>query len=75
MYVFFTKSLIRSIASSAGSTPERWKKHGCMIVLMRLPIPVSAATANASMTQKSICLSTSCLWTSAGRRSQISPGP
>ena len=46
-----------------------------MIVLIRVPMPVSAATARASMTQKSIFLSTSWRWTSMGRRSQISSGP
>ena len=46
-----------------------------MIVLMRLPMPTSVATANASMTQKSIRLSMSCCWTLPGRWSQTSFGP
>ena len=32
---------MRAMASSAGSTPASWKKHGCMTVLMRPPIPTS----------------------------------
>ena len=32
------------IASSFGKTPEIAKKHVCMIVLIRTPIPVSFAT-------------------------------
>jgi len=46
-----------------------------MIVLMRLPMPVSAATAIASITQRLICLATSWCWISAGRCSQTSSGP
>ena len=41
---------IAAIASSRGSTPESAKKHGCMTVLMRPPIPASRATAFASIT-------------------------
>ncbi len=37
--------LICSIASSRGSTPEIAKKHVCMIVLMRVPMPVAFATS------------------------------
>ena len=41
---FSTDALMWPIASSAGSTPARAKKHGCMTVLMRLPICASRAT-------------------------------
>ncbi len=74
-YVFSTKSLIRAMASCGGRTSARWKKHGCMIVLMRLPMPTSVATAKASITQRSIALSMSCCCTSRGRWSQTSSGP
>ena len=66
-YVFWTNALIRAIASSGGRIPASWKKHGCMTVLIRLPIPTSSATARASITQKSISLSTSWRWTPPGR--------
>ncbi len=66
-YVFSTKALIRAIASSAGRIPASWKKHGCMMVLIRLPMPASSATATASITQKSISLSRSSCWTPPGR--------
>ena len=55
--------------------PTRWKKQGCMTVLMRLPMPISAATAIASITHRSICFSTSWCWISTGRCSQTSSGP
>ena len=38
-----------SIASSRGSTPLMAKKQVCIIVLMRVPIPVSFATEYASI--------------------------
>ena len=41
---------MRAIASSRGSTPEIAKKHVCMIVLMRVPMPAAFATAYASIT-------------------------
>ncbi len=66
---------MRAIASSAGRIPASWKKHGCMTVLMRLPIPASSATAKASIIQKSIALSISKRWTAPGRCSQTSSGP
>ena len=34
---------MRATASSAGRTPDRAKKQGCITVLMRLPMPSSAA--------------------------------
>ena len=43
-YVFSTDALMWPIASSAGRTPDRAKKHGCMTVLTRLPICASRAT-------------------------------
>ena len=42
-----------AIASSGGSTPASWKKHGCITVLMRFPMPVSRATWSASITHRS----------------------
>ena len=36
--------LMAAMASSRGSTPLMAKKQVCMIVLMRLPMPVSRAT-------------------------------
>ena len=42
--------LIWAMASSRGSTPEMAKKQVCITVLMRVPMPVSRATAKASMT-------------------------
>ena len=61
--------------SSAGSTPDSEKKQGCITVLMRLPMPTSVATAMASITHRSMCLSTSLRWTSDGSWSQTSAGP
>ena len=49
-YAFSTKALMAAMASASGSTPESLKKQGCITVLMRLPMPTSAATAKASMT-------------------------
>ena len=43
-------SLIASIASSLGSTPDSAKKQTCMMVLMRPPMPLSRATLVASIT-------------------------
>ena len=43
-------SLMRAIASSRGSTPDSAKKHVCMIVLMRVPMPLQRATSSASIT-------------------------
>ncbi|OQC55922.1 MAG: hypothetical protein BWX54_01656 [Verrucomicrobia bacterium ADurb.Bin018] len=38
------ESLILAMASSLGSTPEMAKKHVCMMVLTRVPMPVRSAT-------------------------------
>ena len=63
---------MRAMASSAGSTPASAKKHGCMTVLMRLPIPTSRATASASITQKPMRLSIELLLHLVG---QVGPTP
>jgi len=71
-YVFCTDSLMRARASSAGSTPARAKKQGCMTVLMRLPMPTSAAMRSASITQKRRRLSMIWRCTHSGRWSHTS---
>jgi hypothetical protein len=43
------ESLIASIASAFGSTPEMAKKQTCITVLIRPPIPLSRATLTASI--------------------------
>ena len=71
-YVRSTSSLICAIASSGRSTPESWKKQGCMIVLIRFPMPTSRAIWSASMTHTATPLSMICCWTSTGIRSHTS---
>jgi hypothetical protein len=44
--------LMASIACCAGSTPEMAKKHVCITVLMRPPIPASRATLLPSMNKE-----------------------
>ncbi len=41
---FLMECLIFAMASSLGRTPEMAKKHGCMMVLTREPMPVRSAT-------------------------------
>ena len=50
------ESLTAAIACSRGSTPERWKKQACMMVLMQPPMPASRATLPALMTNSFACL-------------------
>ena len=66
-YVLRMASLMRSIASSRGNTPESAKKHVCMTVLIRDPIPAWRATSNASTTWNSSRLSMICCCTSRGK--------
>jgi hypothetical protein len=64
-----------AIASSRGSTPLIAKKHVCITVLTRPPMPASRATRLPSITKKRSRLAMSCSWTLLGRWSQTSPGP
>src|ERR1700739_399366 len=59
--------LISEMASSRGSTPLMAKKHVCMMVLMRPPIPVWRATSYPSITKNFSCLSVICCCTALGR--------
>jgi hypothetical protein len=62
-----TQALMAATAWVRGSTPERAKKHGCMTVLMRWPMPASRATLAAFTTHSSRRLSITSRWTSWGR--------
>ena len=66
---------IAATASSSGNTWLKAKKHGCMMVLIRAPMPSSWATLQASMTKKRSPLATIVSCTERGRRSQTSSGP
>ena len=55
------------LCAASGKTPESLKKHACMTVLMRVPMPVDSATLPASMTKSriffsmiSFCVSAEC---------------
>jgi hypothetical protein len=73
-YVDSTAALIFSMATSGGSTPESWKKQGCITVLMRLPISASRATRFASITHSWMSLSRISRCTSMGKWSHTSSG-
>ena len=47
--------MIWAIASSAGSTPERAKKHVCSTVFVRRPMPLACDTCVASITYSLSC--------------------
>ena len=60
-----------AIASSFGSTPDSAKKHTCMMVLMRPPIPLSRATLVALMTWNFAFFASKVCCTGVGNVAQI----
>ena len=73
-YVFSMACLMAAMASSRGSTPLMAKKHVCITVLMRPPMPASRATRSPSTTKNRRCLAMIVAWTARGSWSQTSRG-